>query len=284
MKFRYMKKMLFLLMGFAAELYSYDSDIHQQLTFLAAKQYSKCAERDNVLYRPSALDVRYLVRANVAQADAGFFSRIFRWNYYSPDLQDQKDVLWLIETRFQGHYRGLLRQIEMGNKTEDRLKAVGRVISYLQDVTSPPRVVPVFTGRWWRFSFSDRFDRFPVDADAIDERLTDSCAKLTRNPIDFESLLSVTANATILAIKEKILGYPVTWEAFWSFGEEIGDFGEYGIAGNQFGKRSSFRCVGEERCLLLENDPLYQEFALQRHVEAVQATMKALLIMQNYFE
>ncbi|MFL2526077.1 MAG: hypothetical protein ACJ0Q3_01175 [Candidatus Azotimanducaceae bacterium] len=279
-----MKKLLFLLVGFAAELYSYDSDIHQQLTFLAAKQYSKCAEVRPGLYRPSALDVRYLVRANVAQADAGFFSRLFRWNYYSPDPQDQKDVLWVIETRFQGHYRSLLRQIELGDKAEDRLKAVGRVISYLQDVTSPPRVVPVFTGRWWRFSFSDRFDRFPVDADAIDERLVDSCDRLGLDLEDFESLLSETANSTVSAIKEKISGYPVTWEAFWSFGEQPGEFGEYGIAGNQFGKRSSFRCPDEERCLLLEDDPLYQEFALQRHVEAVRATMKALLIMQNYFE
>ena len=279
-----MKKLLFLLMGFAAELHSYDSDIHQQLTFLAAKQYSKCAETQQGLYRPSALDVRYLVRANVAQADAGFFSRMFRWNYYSPESQDQKDVLWVIETRFQRHYRSLLRQIELGNKAEDRLKAVGRVISYLQDVTSPPRVVPVFTGRWWRFSFSDRFDRFPVDADAIDERLVDSCDRLELGSEDFETLLSTTANTTISAIKERIAGYPVTWEAFWSFGEKSGDFGEYGIAGNQFGKRSSFRCADDERCLLLEDDPLYQEFALQRHVEAVQATMKALLIMQNYFE
>ena len=279
-----MKKLLFLLMGFAAELHSYDSDIHQQLTFLAAKQYSKCAETQEGLYRPSALDVRYLVRANVAQADAGFFSRMFRWNYYSPNPQDQKDVLWVIETRFQGHYRSLLRQVELGDKAEDRLKAVGRVISYLQDVTSPPRVVPVFTGRWWRFSFSDRFDRFPVDADAIDERLVDSCDRLELGSEDFETLLSTTANTTISAIKESIAGYPVTWEAFWSFGEKSGDFGEYGIAGNQFGKRSSFRCADDERCLLLEDDPLYQEFALQRHVEAVQATMKALLIMQNYFE
>jgi hypothetical protein len=209
---------------------------------------------------------------------------MFRWNYYSPESQDQKDVLWVIETRFQGHYRSLLRQIELGDKAEDRLKAVGRVISYLQDVTSPPRVVPVFTGRWWRFSFSDRFDRFPVDPGAIDERLVDSCETLGLDSEDFETLLSSTANTTISAIKEKIAGYPVTWEAFWSFGEKSGDFGEYGIAGNQFGKRSSFRCADDERCLLLEDDPLYQEFALQRHVEAVQATMKALLIMQNYFE
>lgn len=279
-----MKKFFIALVFFASSSFGYESDIHQQLTFLAAKQYSKCAELDAELYQPSALDVRYLVRANVAQADAGFFSRMFRWSYYNSSEEEQRDVLGVIETRFQEHYRSLQRDIELGDRLEIRLKAVGRIISYLQDVTSPSKVVPVYTGRWWRFSFSDRFDRFPLDPDAIDERLAGSCAQTLSQVEDFESLLAKTAGETIQAVKEDIKGYPITWEAFWTFSGEEGDFGEYGIAGNQFGKRSAFRCGDSEQCLLLENDPLYQEFALQRHVDAVEATMQALLIMQNYFE
>ena len=279
-----MKKFLIVLVCFASSSFGYESDIHQQLTFLAAKQYSKCADLDAELFQPSALDVRYLVRANVAQAEAGFFSRMFRWNYYNSSEEQQREVLGLIETRFQEHYRTLLRDIELGDRLEIRLKAVGRIISYLQDVTSPSKVVPVYTGRWWRFSFSDRFDRFPLDSSAIDERLTGSCAKTLSQVEDFESLLAKTAGRTIQAIKDDIKGYPVTWEAFWAFADKDGDFGEYGIAGNQFGKRSVFKCGDSERCLLLEDDPLYQEFALQRHVHAVEATMQALLIMQNYFE
>ena len=279
-----MNKFLIVILFFANFSFGYESDIHQQLTFLAAKQYSRCADLDAELYQPSALDVRYLVRANVAQADAGFFSRMFRWNYYNPSELQQRDVLGVIETRFQEHYRSLLRDIELGDRLEIRLKAVGRIISYLQDVTSPSKVVPVYTGRWWRFSFSDRFDRFPVDANMIDERLADSCEKTRSKLGDFESLLAKTAGKTIGAIKQDIKGYPITWEAFWDFADREGDFGEYGIAGNQFGKRSSFRCGDSEQCLLLENDPIYQEFALQRHVDAVEATMQALLIMQNYFE
>ena len=279
-----MNKFLIGLIFLANVSFGYESDIHQQLTFLAAKQYSKCADLDAELYQPSALDVRYLVRANVAQADAGFFSRMFRWNYYNSSELQQRDVLGVIETRFQEHYRSLLRDIELGDRLEVRLKAVGRIISYLQDVTSPSKVVPVYTGRWWRFSFSDRFDRFPVDANAIDERLADSCEKMRSKLGDFESLLAKTAEKTIGAIKQDIKGYPITWEAFWAFAEREGDFGEYGIAGNQFGKRSSFRCGDFEQYLLLEDDPIYQEFALQRHLQAVEATMQALLIMQNYFE
>ncbi len=279
-----MKKLSVVLLFLASPSFGYERDIHQQLTFLAAKQYSKCADSDVDLYQPSALDVRYLVRANAAQADAGFFSRMFRWNYYSSSEEEQRDVLGIIETRFQDHYRSLLRDVELREQAEDRLKAVGRIISYLQDVTSPAKVVPVYTGRWWRFSFSDRFDRFPLDAAAIDRRLEDSCEKTLSTFEDFESLLTKTAGKTIRAIKQNVEGYPITWEAFWTFADKEGDFGEYGIAGNQFGKRSSFRCGQSDRCLLLENDPLYQEFALQRHVHAVEATMQALLIMQNYFE
>ena len=279
-----MKKFFIALVFFASSSFGYESDIHQQLTFLAAKQYSKCAELDAELYQPSALDVRYLVRANVAQADTGFFSRMFRWSYYNSSEEEQRDVLGFIETRFQEHYRSLQRDIELGDRLEIRLKAVGRIISYLQDVTSPSKVVPVYTGRWWRFSFSDRFDRFPLDSDAIDERLAGSCVKTLNQVEDFESLLAKTAGETIQAVKDDIKGYPITWEAFWTFSSKDGDFGEYGIAGNQFGKRSAFRCGDSEQCLLLENDPLYQEFALQRHVDAVEATMQALLIMQNYFE
>ena len=48
---------------------------------MAAKQLSLCdqASGDGVM---SALDTRYIVRANVAQAESNVFIRMFRWNYY----------------------------------------------------------------------------------------------------------------------------------------------------------------------------------------------------------
>ncbi len=35
-----------------------------------------------------------------------------------------------------------------------------------------------------------------------------------------------------------------------------------------------------QRCLLLEDDPLYHDFAAQRHVAAVYATMRAIALLQ----
>ena len=56
--------------------------VHQQLTFLAAKQLSRC-DQTSELQPLSALDTRYVVRANIAQADSNVFWRMFRWNYYT---------------------------------------------------------------------------------------------------------------------------------------------------------------------------------------------------------
>jgi hypothetical protein len=68
---------------------------------------------------------------------------------------------------------------------------------------------------------------------------------------------------------------PTSWQAFWRLAEDPGAFGEYGVAGNSFGHRTEFKCSGQ-RCVLLDNDPLYRSFAKARHVEAVRATVRAM--------
>ena len=43
---------------------------------------------------------------------------------------------------------------------------------------------------------------------------------------------------------------------------------------------SNSKC-GETKCVLLDKDPLYDAFALERHVDAVNATMRAMLWLQR---
>ena len=68
---------------------AYPGELHQQLTFLAAKQVSRCdaiwsqsqdsQPAESLLAMPeplgrlSALDMRYVVRANVARSKSNFF-------------------------------------------------------------------------------------------------------------------------------------------------------------------------------------------------------------------
>ena len=274
---------LILLLGveglLAPRVWSYSPEIHQQLTFIAARQFNRCVQDSGPLQRLSALDTRYIVKANVSQADNNMFVRMFRWNYYNRADQTNRSSWWLVETRFHGHFTELMQDLSASDPKR-QLRTLGRMLTYIQKVSSPPHAVPVFTGRWWRFSMSDRFNRYPVDADAVEAAVASACDQLARTDDAFDQLLVDTADATLAAVKSPIAGFPATWESYWQPAEDADDFGEYGRAGNNFGERTEFRCNGE-RCLLLKDDPLYGEFALQRHVAAVVASMRAMAVMQR---
>ena len=243
---------LSLVTGWAGRVLAYEAEIHQQLTFMAARHFNRCAEQRFDLTPLSALDTRYIVKANVGQADSNFFVRMFRWDYYNRADQTNRSTMGLIETRFHDHFESLSRNIERRTRHQDRLRHLGRLIHYVQNVSSPAQVVPVYAGRWWRLSFSDRFDRFPVDVRKTEEALEDSCAYLFDVPDDYQAVLVELASDTIASVQGQISGFPATWEAFWTLADDAADFGEYGPAGNTFGERTEFRCGDKSRCLLLE--------------------------------
>ena len=258
---------------------AYEGRVHQQLTFIAARQFNNCAHENPQLDRFSALDTRHIVRANVAQAEASVFARMFRWNYYNRKDQTNRTSLGVIDTRFHTHFETLVDDTRWSGDRQKRLRNLGRIINYIQNVTSPSRVVPVYSSRWWRFSVGDRFDRRRVHSALVEEAVEDICEEVVTIDASFQDVLADTANQTIRAVRAPIFGFPTTWEAYWQFAEREEDFGEYGPAGNTFGERTEFRC-GTERCLLLKDDPLYNDFAAARHISAVIATMRAMAIMQ----
>ena len=264
---------------------AYEGDIHQELTFIAARQYNQCAE-DTHLATLTPLEVRYIAIANGNQADAAWWRRMFRWNYYNRDDQSSSKLLWLFDTRMHNHYKSTLRRLEEARDLRRRFTNLGRVINYVQDATTPVHVVPVYTARWWRFSVSDRFNGFPVDAEGVTVALGEDCSAIRSTDVGFENLLVATAERTINSVTESIPGLPVSWEAFWELGDDPDDFGHYGNAGNNFGREVRFRCDRPEdgrrkNCVLVQNDPLYREYAQARHVDAVQATITAMAIMQE---
>lgn len=265
---------------YAPAVYSFNKDVHQTLTFIAAKQFNNCAHQDVNIARFSALDTRYIVRANVAQSETNVFTRMFNWNYYNRADQTQRTAWWLIDTRFHDHFESLVDETRWSVDRQRRLKNLGRIISYIQDMSSPPRVVPVYVSRWWRFSVGDRFDRFDVDSSAVEQAVEDACADVLNVEASFQDLLEDVAAKTIRAVRGPIFGFPATWEAYWRFAGRADEFGEYGPAGNSFGDRTEFRCGDGERCLLLKDDPLYRDFATARHIAAVVGTMRAMALMQ----
>ena len=264
---------------------AYEGDIHQELTFIAARQYNQCAE-DTHLATLTPLEVRYIAIANANQADAAWWRRMFRWNYYNRGGKSSAKFLWILDTRMHNHYRNTLRRLEEARDLSRRFTNLGRIINYVQDATTPVHVVPVYTARWWRFSVSDRFNAFPVDAEGVAAALGDDCAAIRSTDLGFDNLLATTAERTISSVTDSIPGLPVSWEAFWELNEDPEDFGRYGDAGNNFGREARFRCDRPEdgrrkNCVLVQNDPLYREYAQARHLDAVQATITAMAMMQE---
>jgi hypothetical protein len=205
----------------------------------------------------------------------------------------------MFATRFNTRFEEVTAQLRSAPGSRDRLEAFGELLSYLQDVSTPSRVVPVYTGRWWAFNMQDRFDRYPLDAarlESLGPTLCDEVAEVgpsfmrEDSGAGLKALLTAGAASTLAAVNAEIPGMPAQWTAFWqpSADNTGADFGDYGSAGNNFGKRVEFRCAKSAdpnmRCLLLTSDPLYQEFAFTRHRDALRSTMLAMLLVQHQGE
>lgn len=149
-------------------------------------------------------------------------------------------------------------------------------------MSAPSRAVPVYTARFWRWSFGDRFDSYPLNEAALEAALGNDCSWLDEPPDSYRDVLNEVAEDTLRAVSAPIEGLPTTWEAFWQPGREPGDFGDYGPAGNNFGRRVEFPCSEDrgERCVLLADDPLYARFALARQLAAVRGTARAMYLHQ----
>ena len=256
--------------------FAYEPPLHQQFTFIAAQHLNRCLE-GAALPRLTPLQVRYIAKSDVAQAQGSWLRAPFRWGYYDRAAQEQRKLLWLIDTRMHDHFEQLEGDLSQAREMGDQYSDLG----YLQNMTSPAHVVPVYFTRWWRFSLSDRFDSYPINEAAVDLALNVNCEALLEAadpPID--DLLRETASATLRAVQRRIDDLPITWQAFWKLADDPEQFGEYGRAGNNFGRRAEFKC-GDTRCVLLEKDPLYDAFALERHVDAVNVTMRAMLWLQR---
>ncbi len=263
------------LVGSASASFAYEEDVHQQLTFLAAKHFTRCVA-DTEEQALSPLQVRYVVRANVGIAQSGMFRRGFRWSYYDAGDSDGKALFGLVETRFGEQFERAVDGFERSATDGDMLTRLGRIVHFLQEVTSPAHVVPVYTSRWWRLNVGDRFDSYRVDEARVEELLEGACTDPLRD-LHFPGLLVETAERTLGAVDSSIPGLPITWQAFWQLPQQSGEFGEYGPAGNRFGQRAEFDCE-DERCVLLRKDPLYEDFAAAQHALAVRATAHAMLI------
>lgn len=262
---------------------AYPEETLQTLTFTAAKAFNRCVE-ETATPRLSALQVRNLVLGNVAEGEAGVLRRATRWGYYDrAEGEEDRRWLWLVSTRLHDRFEDRAAKVltQDGVRATLRYEDLGSVLYYLQRVTIPANVVPIFHPRPWRWPSGDRFTDYPIDEGQLSEAGEGLCEALAQTPdtLTFDALLAQTAGATLDALRQPIADMQSPWYAFWELGEP-GRFGRYGEAGNRFGRAASFPC-GTDRCQLLDDDPIYAAFAAAQHRLALLATMRGILLLQR---
>lgn len=269
-----LSKCLPVLLLLAGAAWSYPGEIHQKMTFAAARQFNLCAASVQ-LPTLTPLQVRYIARSAVKESDSRTV-RAFRWGFYEREEQARKHLLGLVQTRLHERFEKLEAAVGDAEDMLGYYSATGQIMAHVQDMSVPAFVVPIYYNRFWRLSIRDRFSVYPIDVELLTAKLGErTCEELLGEEAVPAQLLFELAEMTITAIRQPILGQePATWESFWEFDDE-GTFGKYGPARNRFGQRTDFVC-GEQTCLFLKDDPLYREFALRRHLDALHFSLRLM--------
>ncbi len=212
---------------------------HSQMTWLAVAEYNRCARRP-----VSDEAVTYLVLQNLDED----VNLIKKWGKYSHYFNPEKPLHDL------RRLDASLRVVELlgGHATEE----VGHAIHHLQDMASPPHVVPV------RHSLFDGFETLAVEPTEMPELAASDCADLATWAASFRGDLLTLLDDTALETLHRVR---TPWaRQFWI--ENSGPlFGEYGTLGNSFGSNNAYA------------RPVYVAFKAQQLRLAIEATKKALI-------
>lgn len=245
---------------------------HRAITTLAFDQFMVCTQ----LVGHEA-DKKILIAGNLNE-DLNLANKWSRWShFYNP------------HRKLKMRRRDAVSRVSFLEKiwNKDQKKKIflaGQMIHYIQDMASPPHVVPVM------HSLNDSFEGLEVSLAALQKR-SQSCQFLNTLGQDknrnFSSLAKALAKETHhkLSIKKfEILinqkKYSMNYNAFWQEFLEGDKFGQYGLLGNNFGKEFFVIPKYGKKTAKIKKDSLIQ-FKLDRLEEALEFTKVALFLLYN---
>lgn len=286
---------------------AFDRNVHEMLTRSAIKVYHDCqqlapeeASRHGVMAKELQDEV---VRWNGEQ-DGVFVTligRFFDWHFYNTNqVTDQGWVRHFMDRVFERRRQSLETAAARNRPAAELYVRAGAVMHYLQDVSSPPHVVPVYHWKVGPFGVPEPYDGFLIDE--MEERYAGElavtpgqCRELLAWEGSFPTLLAAEAAMTLAAVDEAIpapnnpADHPFKWNAFWRPRGDSGPqchpeedlrsgFGSHGRFCQDFGRGS------------LDTDPAlpgtpagfrinreqYERFALARFIRARNSSVKAL--------
>lgn len=276
---------IFFLCLYANVAYAYSKCNHKKITIKALNEFKQYSELD--------FNKDIIVKSCKGEDNLSL-SRAWNWHFLHPKKKLSRYWLSLYTmnrsmiNRFDKLDKKLKRLIYKYKNTNserkrDKLlnkisKRLGQVIHYLQDVSVPAHVIPIYHGPGKK----DRFDKHEFDPASIED---DNYADLRHeNGMSLEELRRMSADNTLESVYESNaftitkndVEIQVTWEVFWGKPEKTG-FSDYGILGNNFGEPEII--IDEDKYLV--TDEVYSKFFKKRYEEAINITIRALFYVQE---
>ncbi len=214
----------------------------------SAQDYNFCVESLSLpLKKLSNSDISKIVAGNLRE-DINPANKLKHWHFYHPTKELGKGTMGWGYASFTERFK----EADTKLKKRNGLKALGTKSHYLQDVTNPAHVAPIYHG------LGDGFDFYHFKADWPEKISKEKCQEIYARVVEFKksgetssfSLVNRVTLATLDKMQETILvvsnthhGFYSWEEAFWSTKSgptsKQANFGEYGFLGNTFGKPDS---------------------------------------------
>lgn len=231
-------------------------DHHEMVTRSAFKAYKTCLkqlEMTDTLEKGEEIIVRYSGQEDISP----LVDRFFNWHFFDANKNTNAMGRHFTGARKSLHYifderaDSLINALR--NKHYERVyEYTGRLLHYMQDMSVPAHVAPIFHYKFLIFDQSDYFDEMPEWDTATYNFSANICHPKASSIDDLRQRLNIILNRTALdtinRVKERIPVkedhplYGETWEVFWiirnpkndnQYKNTIKGFAPYGAEGNE---------------------------------------------------
>lgn len=226
----------------AGDLFPYNSDNHRIITERAVKYLNE--KFPGFVTEDEA---RQLLKGNISEERFGlkWLNRPFRQHFYNPEKDENLRRKW---KSINKHFNSISTKLQDKKSSRRFFYSLGEVIHYIQDMTNPAHVVPVYHGGC---CMKDKFDE--QNLSNVPPPMTSiSVNRDFYKPFD-KSILGPVASETLNRLKiefdvrrtRKVNDHEVSdvivadWSYFWK-ADDDGWFGEYGSLGHPNGKPGGF--------------------------------------------
>lgn len=309
---------------FSSTIWAYEPGIHATISAEAMRQYRLCVPDDTRIEARAKLFIESSRREDNVLHNP---NRSREWHFFSVrgDLgRSEEGVRISLNTRFDELLKVMARYLENPLIEDYELgklyETLGRLVHYVQDVTVPANVIPIyhssgkpdlFSGYGFDKNASQSYFANNQQSICAEVNKTITLAKADKLPdakVDLYALLKSLSLRTLTASEHETFVLntgkkqkQLAWSLFWLEHKQCrkrtkNRFKDYGLFGNRFGlQKLKDRCDPDEgasallkyckdlaNCNVDKNS--YVEFAARRHLEAVIASQQILLYLKNLLD